>query len=791
MLIGVSFTLKSQILTVKNSETEGVIPQVNFRNTANSVVAVSDAKGLTDISLLKNAEEIEVSAIGYETERYTYSELSSSEILYLIPDFFNLEDVVVSASKWQQNRREIPVKVHSISQKNVRLQNPQTAADMLAISDEVFIQKSQQGGGSPMIRGFSTNRLLYVVDGVRMNTAIFRSGNLQNVISLDPYSLESSEVLFGPGSVIYGSDAIGGVINFQTLDFHFSDSDKPIVSGSADTRYSTANSEKTAHTHFVVGGKKFASVTSISSNDYGHLRMGSHGPDDYLVPYYVQRADSVDMIFTNSDPLLQIPSGYTQKNIMQKFTFKATDNLEFNYGFHYSATSDYSRFDRHIRYKNGLPRYGEWSYGPQIWMMNNFAVTHYKTLVYDVTTLRFAQQSFEESRISRDLNKTTRETRIEDVQAYSLNLDLSKKIGARHNLFYGLESVLNTVTSEGVDLNIVTGIEAPGAARYPQAEWFSHGVYLTDKFDVSKSFTLQVGVRYSINSMSAVFDTTFYKFPFTTAEPKSKQTTGSFGWVWHPNKKTAVSMNLSTGYRAPNVDDLGKVFDSAPGMVVVPNPDLKPEQAYNAEVSVFKVFGDFLKLDIAGYYTYLDKAMVRRDYILNGLDSMIYDGEMSRIQAIQNAAFSTVYGIQAGAEMKLPAHFSISAQYNYQIGEDELDYGSVSPSRHAAPAFGALRLNYVYSIVNLQVYALYNAEKSFDELPQEEIEKDYLYAKDSAGNPYVPMWHTLNFKASAKVSEHFTLFAGLENISDKRYRPYSSGISSPGRNFVISVRLNF
>src|SRR5690606_22275722 len=94
---------------------------------------------------------------------------------------------------------------------------PQTAADMLAGSGEVFVQKSQLGGGSPMIRGFATNRLLYAVDGVRMNTAIFRAGNLQNVINLDPFATESVEVIFGPGSVMYGRDAIGGVMSFQTL----------------------------------------------------------------------------------------------------------------------------------------------------------------------------------------------------------------------------------------------------------------------------------------------------------------------------------------------------------------------------------------------------------------------------------------------------------------------------------------------------------------------------------------------------------------------------------------------
>ena len=90
----------------------------------------------------------------------------------------------------------------------------------------VFIQKSQLGGGSPMIRGFSTNRILIVVDGVRMNNAIYRSGNLQNIISIDALATEEAEVIFGPGSIIYGSDDIGGVMDFHSLTPRYSLSNK-------------------------------------------------------------------------------------------------------------------------------------------------------------------------------------------------------------------------------------------------------------------------------------------------------------------------------------------------------------------------------------------------------------------------------------------------------------------------------------------------------------------------------------------------------------------------------------
>ena len=132
-----------------------------------------------------------------------------------------LDEVFISFNKWEQNSKEIPNMIEKVNLRDARLRNPQTTADLLGQIGSVFIQKSQLGGGSPMIRGFATNRVLMVVDGVRMNNAIYRSGNIQNIISIDPLSLDGAEVVFGPGSLIYGSDAIGGVMDFHTLEPKF------------------------------------------------------------------------------------------------------------------------------------------------------------------------------------------------------------------------------------------------------------------------------------------------------------------------------------------------------------------------------------------------------------------------------------------------------------------------------------------------------------------------------------------------------------------------------------------
>lgn len=794
MMWATVYMCTGQVITIRDIDSQKPIEAAILISENPSISTTTNAQGEADISAFAGAPQIVITAFGYESTAVSYAELSAFPYTWTLkPALFPMDEVVVSATKWNQPSRDIPMKIASISAREVALQNPQTAADMLGSSGEIFIQKSQQGGGSPMIRGFSTNRLLYVIDGVRMNTAIFRSGNLQNVISLDPFATEKTEIMFGPGSVIYGSDAIGGVMNFQTLTPSLALNEGTYTAGKAVARYSSANGEQTAHFDALLGWKKWALVSSLTTYDYGDLRMGSYGPEEYLRPFYVQRIDNADVIVTNDDERVQRPTGYSQINLMQKVRYKPDDAWDFNFGFHYSETSPYSRYDRHIRYRNdGSPRYGEWDYGPQKWMMNNLSATHQgANAFYNNMTIRIAQQAFEESRIDRNINDVERHIRIEKVDAFSANLDFSKAVKTHNHFFYGLEYVKNDVESIGKDKDILTGIVVPGPARYPQAEWASYAAYVTYQMNPSERMHVMAGLRYNRFAMDAVFDTTFYPFPYTKADISNGALTGSIGVAFRSDKNWMASINVSTGFRAPNVDDAGKVFDSSPGFVIVPNPDLKPEYAYNAELSLGKIIGTDLKFDITGYYTRLEDALVRRDFTLNGQDSIFYDGELSRVQAIQNAAVATVYGVQVGVEFKMAKGLGLESKYNYQHGEEEIDDGSTSPSRHAPPWFGLTRLSYGVDRLQMQLYAVYSGKKDFDELPEEEQAKTEIYAEDADGNPYSPSWYTLNYKASYQVTDHFSIGVGMENLTDRRYRPYSSGIVAPGRNFILSARATF
>ena len=263
------------------------------------------------------------------------------------------------------------------------------------------------------------------------------------------------------------------------------------------------------------------------------------------------------------------------------------------------------------------------------------------------------------------------------------------------------------------------------------------------------------------------------------------------GISWFPSQSFQLTLNGSTGFRAPNIDDIGKIFDSEPGSVVVPNPQLEPEYAYNVEVGIKKNFKDKAVLRGAAFYTYLVDALVRRDFTFNGEQEILYNGELSNVQAIQNAAKAYVYGFELGAEVFLTNELQFTTNLTITKGIEEDDSGEDSAARHAAPTFGDVHLIWTLPRLKTDLFLNYNGEISYEDLALTERSKDYIYELDANGNPFAPSWYTLNLRSQYKLSEKLTTSLALENITDQRYRSYSSGIVAPGINLILGLRYSF
>ena len=793
LVILLSFKISAQQIQVIEADTGLPISGAALFNADKSKSRITDFDGMVDISNFSNDETITFQHISHSNISLSKAQIiQAGNLVYMDTIASTLDEVVVSVAKFGQLKRDIPQQIVTLSSEDVLFGNPQTAADLLESSGQVYVQKSQLGGGSPLIRGFSTNRLLITVDGVRFNTAIFRAGNVQNVISIDPFAIERTEVILGPGNVVYGSDAIGGVMNFTTKKPKFSFEEGVSYSGNTTGRYASANNEKTGHIDFNIGLKEWAFLTSVTFSDFDDLKMGKHGPEDYLRPQYAETINGEDVVLQNPDPRVQVPTGYNQINTMQKIRFMPSTHWDFNLGLFYTTTSDYPRYDRLIRKRGDDLRAAEWYYGPQEWMSGNLQITNkMDSGLYDQSLITLSYQQFKESRNDREFDAVTLFQTQEKVDAYSVGIDLTKKLNSV-SLFYGVEGVHNKVTSEGSQTDITSGISMTDASRYPDGStWSSYALYGSLQWKLADDLSFQGGLRYNHIILEATFDPAIYDFPFEDANVDTGALTGSAGLTWQASEILGWKLNFGTAFRAPNIDDVGKIFDSEPGSVVVPNPDLKPEYAYNGELGVTLNFNNVLKLDLATYYTQLEDALVRRDFNLNGVTEIEYQGELSRVQAIQNAAKAEVYGFEAGLELNFCEDLQLTSQYNITDGFEEDDNGDRNPIRHAAPQFGNTHLIWTWKKLKLDAFAEYNGQFDFEDLAPSQAANDFLYAKDSNGNPYSPKWYTLNIGAQYELTSNLQLNAVLENLTDQRYRPYSSGIAAAGLNLIVAASYSF
>ena len=783
-----SFAQIVNIVDESNSPISGV-----SLYTTNNVFVSSDDQGNVNLDKFFDTDTIVIQQFGFVKKKIIKSLIPNKVILNYNNEILN--EVVISASKFSQKFREVPKKVTQINKSTIEFTNPMTSADLLERGGNVFIQKSQLGGGSPMIRGLSTNRLVLSVDGVRLNNAIYRGGNIHNVISVSPMNIENTEIIMGSASVLYGSDAIGGVMNFYTKNPVLSVVESQRLDINIHSRYSSAASEKMYHFDVNFGLKKIAFFSSISKSDYGNLLMGSNGPSEYLRPNYViQNSTGEDIIVNNSNPKLQRNTSYDQLNFLQKVLYKPNKNFQYDLGIHFSKTGDIPRYDRLIRQDQNLDLvYGNWFYGPQEWLLinNQIAINSKSNNVFDKLKITFAKQKFSESRNSRKLNASNLNSREEKLDILSLNIDMIKKLNSNSDLTYGLEYINNKVESLGSSTNIFDLSVNSISSRYPNnSSLQSFGAYMNYKSKIVDDVFFQSGVRYSLTKLQADLsqNNTFYDFPYGNINLENGAFVGGIGLSWVRNIYNNWKFNINTAFRSPNIDDVAKVFDSEPGNVVVPNPDLKPERSFGIEFGGYFRTKNNIELDFSTYITYLYDALIRDDFTLeNGISQIIYDGELSQIQALQNGSKSLIYGFEFGANMVINKNLSLKTQLNLIAGHELNELPFALPVRHIPPNFGNLHLIFEKGKLSFDAFVNFNSEISYNNLAESERAKPYLYALDINDNPYSPSWITYNLRSKYLLSDKLNFTLSFENILDKLYRPYSSGISAPGLNFIFSV----
>ena len=784
----------AQEISVYSLSTLQPVEHATVQSSSGLINTLTRENGKVSIMGLKQDDTLIIRHTSFHTERLPFVMLQRLNFkVFLVEKRIHLEEMVISAEKIPESLKNLSNKIDIIPASEIAFENPATSADMLSFTGNVYVQKSQGGGGSPVIRGFEANKVLLVLDGIRLNNAIFRSGHLQNVISIDPASLEKTEVVYGPGSLIYGSDALGGVMHFFTLSPKLLSEQESgtRMSAHAFSRFGTANAEKSTHFDFNLAGSSFSALTSVTYADFGDLKAGKHHNSSY--PDFGKRSwfvgpaktSGIDSVYTNAKDWVQRFSGYRQMNLMERLKFQPDKKISFGLNMYFSNTSNIDRYDKLTDTKNDLAKYADWHYGPQKWFISSFTVNYKpKNPWFDESNFIFSFQRLNEDRISRKFNNLVETHREEDVSVLSANFDFNKKMSHRGRLIYGGEVYSNIVASKAYTKNILDKTMGTASTRYPDggSEMDGASLFFKYKHYFSEKLVVSGGTRYSYIDLESVFqDSTFYSFPFTDVYLGNGALTGSIDAVWNPNESWKLNLLFSSGFKSPNVDDFGKVFEKN-GIVIVPNNHLRPEYAYNAEIGIRKSFDGFLSINSSLFYTLLTDAIVRQDFTLNGVDSIWYDGDFYPIQANVNADKAYIYGMAINMEADITKNVSFSGNINYTKG---YNVSSAEPMAHIPPLYGIISLQYMRKKFKTEVFCLYNGWKKLAD-----------YANSSADNLLratpdgTPAWITLNWRNSFQINQTINVQFNAENLFDLHYRPFASGISAPGRNFILTFRIS-
>lgn len=702
-----------------------------------------------------------------------------------------LEEVVVTTIKIPKNKEILPSQVESINSKQIEFQNYQNTADMLANSGSLFVQKSQQGGGSPSIRGFEASRVLLLVDGFRMNNLIFRAGHLQNVITVDENMLENVDIFYGPTSTLFGSDALGGTVNMTTKKAKFS-IDNNLFTGGFNTRYGSVNEEKSVALDFNYATKNFAALTIFSYNDFGDLRMGKkRNPHaDFFGErlFYIETNNGVDELVENSNKYIQKFSGYKQYNALQKFAYKSSTGFEHGINLQFSTTTNVPRYDRLTDPTSTGLRNAEWYYGPQQRILAAYTLDKQKVIFDSDMKLSFGYQNAKESRHNRRFQNYNLQHREENVNMYSFSSDFNKKF-IKGELFYGFESYFETLKSSAYVRNINTGIEEGLDTRYPNGNnsMFRNDLYVSYNEKSSEKTAWSSGFRFGYTTLrSSIADDSYFALPFSKINQGNFTYSGSIGIVHNTSKNVALKANVSSGFRVPNIDDFGKIFESGGGFIIVPNEDLGPEKTITADLGmVIQTENKRFKFENTYFYTRLYDAIITDNFEYEGQSEINYNGSNSTVLANQNKGKAYITGISTNMRGYIIENLQFNASFNYTYGRIVENDGE-KPLDHISPYFGKLGFSYAKKGMQFDLYMLYNGKKSI---------KDYfLNGEDNeqyAPEGGMPAWETYNFKTSFTILKGATLFAGVENILDTQYRTFASGINAPGRNIYGGLKYTY
>jgi len=688
-------------------------------------------------------------------------QITEVDTVQLQERIFPSEEVSVTATRTERNLFEVSKPLNLVNSRQIENREAKTSAEALREEAGLFVQKTNHGGGSAIIRGLSSNQILLLVDGVRLNNSTYRLGNHQYLTTVDNQIVDRIEVVRGPSSLLYGSDALGGTINILTRNPDFVPGGLQFQSRLFN-RYATADEEKTSRAEFQLKNHRLAFMGGLSYKNYGDLKRGSQHSR-------IELEQSTDGVF-------QRPSGYKTYDIDGKLLLALSADQYLSAVFQQTRQYDVPRYDK---YEND--GYFLWNYEPQRRQLTYLRYENQirKRYLNSVrTTVSYHLQ--EEGRKMQKTAQGEITDESDQVHTFGLTIDLNSVLG-NHLLTYGSEFYFDKVSSNRYFIDPQTNsFEEDIQGRYPDgARYNSYGLFLQDEVQLRLSTLLSMGLRYSYFTTDITVPTgSFFSSPDGNFSQNFKSLTGSLGLVHQIIPGLYLNCNLGQAFRAPNLSDISKLGESKGNIYEIPNPDLGPEKMMSVDAG-FKINAPRIFATFSVYYSQITDLLASAETTYNGSSTIEINGIQYQLKSKKNIGNAYIRGTEAEFHYRLSSHLETGANLAHTYGQNTT---LAKPVGGVPPLFGLVNVKWQKPAYGVEFFARFAGKQ--DRLSADDLDDPRIPPGGT------PSWYTLNLRANIRIQKYIRLRGAIENILDQNYREHGSGINGPGRNFILSLELN-
>jgi outer membrane receptor protein involved in Fe transport len=656
-----------------------------------------------------------------------------------------LEQVQVTATRRAESTLDVPQATTVVTQQQLRALAPQTVMDALHGEPGTFVQQTTPGQGVVIVRGLKGSEVLHLVDGFRLNNAIFRNAPSQYIALVDSQMLEGIEVVRGPMSTLYGGDAMGGVIQMRSWEPRFDD-----PHGGHEVRlrtlHASADESWLSRAEGAAGNERFVVSGGATSQDVGRLRVG--GGDE--LPFTDFGARAADL----------------------KLRAVVADGHELILSAQYLKQPQTARFDELVPgFGQTEPTSAVFLFEPQARELHHLRYRgDFTTPAFDHLEAHLGRQRIRDDRRTRDFGSRNEDRERNQVETDGVSIQLDRSVGD-HYLTYGAEYYQDQVASTRQRRNVDSGALSTRAPRFPNGSTQDQlGLYASDDWPLSSRWDLNYGLRWSRIRVD---------LPPTGSTPgvtvDEDDVSGNAGVAFAISDALKWVANVGRGFRAPNVFDLG-TFGSRPGnRFNIPNPDLKPETVVTVDTGL-KFSGARADGELIAFRSDYD------DKISSVLTGAVTESGQLVVQS-RNATALALWGIEGGLNLRPRDDLRLYATATYTRGDERFD-GDEYPADRIPPLFGKLGALWdVRDDVTLEGYAFYAAAQ--DRLSPRDAIDPRIDPDGTAG------WATWNARVAWRPHDDLTLSLRLENLGDKRYREHGTGLDEPGFNAIATVDWRF